>query len=129
MIPTIVKVAFVRTYLGKLKQVDHGSTVAGTIATILLSQIVDLGKLLGGTQLEQTIEIAKIALILTLWFVFFMMGKPQKIQEILDEMSDATPAIAAGVKDLAEKSNTNPNVQVPQKESSTGTSSGHVHRD
>ena len=86
-IPGFVKIAFVKAYLNKLRQVDHGTTVAGTIASILLaSNLIDLNRLLGGgTQVEQAIEVGKLAAILSFWLVMKLIGKPLTTQELLDD--------------------------------------------
>ena len=56
-VTTMVEVGIVKTYLNKLKQLDHGTTVAGTIAAVLLANgLIDLNKLIGGTPMEKGVE-------------------------------------------------------------------------
>jgi hypothetical protein len=94
---TIVKVAFVKAYLNKLKTLDHGTTVAGTLAAILMaSGFINLSYLLGGgTQLQMAIEIAKVLGVFTFWLVMKLIGKPVDIDTLIQEAEDADKRDAA----------------------------------
>ena len=92
-VTTMVEVGIVKTYLNKLKQLDHGTTVAGTIAAVLMANgLIDLNKLVGDTPMEKGIEAAKAAAVLSFWFVMKMIGRPVAIDEVIAEAeSAATP--------------------------------------
>ena len=86
-----VKVAFLKSYLNKLKSVDHGTTVAGTIAAVLLAGgLIDMNKLMGsGTQAEQAVEIGKAAAVFTFWLVMKLIGKPVSIDQVIQDAEAA----------------------------------------
>ena len=92
-VTTMVEVGIVKTYLNKLKQLDHGTTVAGTIAAVLLANgLIDLNKLIGGTPMEKGVECAKAAAVFTFWLVMKMIGKPVDIDAVIAEAEAAAPA-------------------------------------
>jgi len=92
-ITTTVEVGIVKTYLNKLKQLDHGTTVAGTVAAVLLANgLIDLNKVVGGTPMEKGIEGAKAAAVLTFWLVMKMIGRPVAIDAVIAEAEAAAPA-------------------------------------
>jgi hypothetical protein len=92
-VKTAVIKAGVKSYLNKLRQVDHGTTVAGTIASVLLaSQVVSLDKIIGGTPVEQVVEGGKALAILTFWLVMKMIGKPVAIDTVIQEAAEAAEA-------------------------------------
>jgi hypothetical protein len=79
LIPNFIKTALVKSYLNKLTELDHGTTVAGIVASALLGANLDIGKMLDSSnQLAQYVEIGKALGVVTFALVMWRVGKPKQ---------------------------------------------------